>query len=176
MPDTAASSTHQNIPHKSSLEAGGAQGARSEDSAAAADFNECFDENGSDGYKSEWRLVCPSSSSSGGDKRAERGGRLESKQVYRQGQRGPEEAWFAGEEKTAQGQQRHRKATVHKVALDGAVQAGKTTGKPSAAHQGRGRGAGKEREKSLWVWAGHGGAPIGRLFSLLSFRVADCGK
>ena len=31
-------------------------------------------------------------------------------------------------------------------------------------------------ERSLWAWAERGGVPIGRLLSLLSLRVANCGE
>lgn len=51
--------------------------------------------------------------------------------------------------------------------------------KLSAAGGGGGDGAADERargEGSLWAWAERGGVPIGRLLSLLSLRVADCGK
>lgn len=34
----------------------------------------------------------------------------------------------------------------------------------------------EERDGSLWAWAERGGAPIGRLVSLLSLRVANCGE
>ena len=34
----------------------------------------------------------------------------------------------------------------------------------------------EERNESLWAWAERGGTPIGRLISLLSLRVANCGE
>lgn len=37
-------------------------------------------------------------------------------------------------------------------------------------------GTADARETSLWVWAGCGGAPVGRLLSLLAVRIADCGE
>lgn len=39
-----------------------------------------------------------------------------------------------------------------------------------------GREAAQQENRSLWVWAERGGAPIGRLLSLLSLQVANCGK
>lgn len=46
-----------------------------------------------------------------------------------------------------------------------------TTSLPKREEEGA-----EQREESLWAWAERGGAPIGRLVSLLSLRVANCGE
>lgn len=59
--------------------------------------------------------------------------------------------------------------------FDGASEAWHPEARPASLPKREEEGAG-ERDESLWAWAGRGGAPIGRLVSLLSLSVANCGE
>lgn len=132
-----------------------------------------------EGRKSEWRLVYPGDASSDRDsgnfKNAEGGHKSEWRVAY------------------PRGQSRHASSTGGGNGEDGrAVRRAENVGSSETRSQSR-EGAGCERsgwssdgdtqdtggngrDESLWVWASKGGAPIGRLLSLLSLRVADCGE
>ena len=64
---------------------------------------------------------------------------------------------------------------VPRSPFDGASEAWHPGARSTSVPKRQGEGA-EEHDESLWAWARQGGAPIGRLVSLLSLSVANCGE
>lgn len=130
---------------------------------------------------SRWRKVYLGRTAAAAARGGQRKSSSEWLQVY------PRPARGAAEETPAEKEERLKRpgGSVAAVAAGGSWPPGDRTGGgaprgPEEVSLGGGRGEavgdGTRGERSLWAWAERGGVPIGRLLSLLSLRIANCGE